>query len=161
MAMQEVAKSNEYSGEAVKEVSREDVKDVEDFKNYYEQASEEEKKKLNYEFSVNLQQEISKDPDLQTAIEWENSIDSEITESDINDINDLNALQNSLNAYPNLPRANRQAIDRMIYSPFRSSEWEIKNIVDKAEEPKDGKVEEPKDGKSEEPKDGGIVQLTQ
>lgn len=138
MAMQEVAKSNEDIKESIN-VSREDIKSVEDFKDYYDKATDQEKKKLNDEFANNIQEELSKDPSLKSQLEGE-TVDSEIRQEDIENINTLNKLQDNLRKYPNIPTANRQAIDKMVYGPFRDSEKNIQNILDK-DENKDKKIE--------------------
>ena len=138
MAMQEVAKSNEDIKESIN-VSREDIKSVEDFKDYYDKATDQEKKKLNDEFANNIQEELSKDPSLKSQLEGE-TVDSEIRQEDIENINTLNKLQDNLRKYPNIPTVNRQAIDKMVYGPFRNSEKNIQNILDK-DENKDEKIE--------------------
>jgi len=138
MAMQEVAKSNEDIKESIN-VSREDIKSVEDFKDYYDKATDQEKKKLNDEFANNIQEELSKDPSLKSQLEGE-TVDSEIRQEDIENINTLNKLQDNLRKYPNIPTVNRQAIDKMVYGPFRDSEKNIQNILDK-DENKEEKIE--------------------
>ena len=137
----EVAKSNEYSRESVKEISREDIKNVEELKNYYNQASEDEKQRLNNEFSQNLRNELNNDPELKSALEWEEIIDSEIRDDDTKNLENLKTLQNTLDAYPNLPEANRKAVEDMVYGPFKNSEEEIKNVLSGEDKNIDNQIE--------------------
>jgi len=139
-AQHEVARSNEYNEESIKEISREDIKTVEEFKDYYNQASEDEKQQLNQEFADNVQKELDKNPELKSEIEWDN-VDSEVRESDVEKVDMLNDLQNSLKNYPDIPNANREAINTMVYGTMKETERAISNVLDQSEKPRDEKIE--------------------
>ena len=112
----EVAKSNDYPEKLVKNVDdRQSKKDLEDFKNYYENASYEKKKELDKKFITYLDEELQKDSDLKNRLNnSEIKESSEISEQDIANLNTVRNLTDVLNDYPNINNPEYRAIKKMV-----------------------------------------------
>lgn len=114
MNLNEVAKANEYGNEYVNKVAREDVKNVEELKNYYEKATDEEKRELDEKFNKYLDEELQKDQELKNKLTGsEIKESSEITEEDMENLNVVRSLRDVLYNYPNISSPEYRAVKRM------------------------------------------------
>lgn len=115
MNLNEVAKANEYGNEYVNEIAREDVKNVEELKSYYEKATDEEKNALNEQFNTYLDEELQKDEELRDTLNnSEKKESSEISEEDVANLNTVRNLTDVFNSYPNITSPEYRAVKRMI-----------------------------------------------
>lgn len=90
-------------------------KDMEDFKNYYENATEEEKAALDNQFKTYLDEELQKEAELKNKLrDSEIKESSEISEQDIADLNTIRNLTDVLNNYPNISSPEHRAIKKMV-----------------------------------------------
>ena len=112
----EVAQSNEYKSEAVKVLDdMQSKKDLEDFKIYYENASDEEKKALNEKYKTYLDEELQNDSELKNKINAsEIKESSELSEQDIANLNTVRNLTDVLNNYPNISSPECRAVKKMV-----------------------------------------------
>ena len=126
MATQEVAKANEYKDTVKildgKSVDKRSQQDLEDFKNYYENATEEERRALDEKFKTYLDDELKKDPELKNKLNPSGAKESsditnespEINERDIANLNAVRNLTDVLNNYPNISSPEYRAIKKML-----------------------------------------------
>ena len=138
MPMQGISKLRESKDdkELVSEISREDVKNVELLKEYYNKASEEEKKNLANEFDSLVKPELST---LDNSFEIKES--AEVDEKALNDLKKVEKFNEALDKYPNISQKERNAIDHMIYSPINNSEDEIERKLQENNKTPDKNIE--------------------
>ncbi len=109
-----VEESNSYNEKSVERVDEQSAKDLEDFKNYYENASEEEKRELDEKFNKYLDEELQKDQELKNKLTGsEIKESSEITEEDMENLNVVRSLRDVLYNYPNISSPEYRAVKRM------------------------------------------------
>lgn len=114
MAVDTIAESNNYNN-AVEKVDEQSQNDLEEFKNYYENASDEEKKSLDQKYNQYFDEELQKDEELQNKLSGsEIKESSEITEQDIANLNTVRNLTDVLNNYPNISSPEYRAVQRLI-----------------------------------------------
>ena len=109
-----IAESNDYKDSA-ELVDLKSKKDFDDFKDYYEKSTEEEKDALNAKFKTYMDEELKNDSELKnklSGLETEES--SEISEQDIVDLNTVRNLTDVFNNYPNISSPEHRVIKKMI-----------------------------------------------
>lgn len=110
-----VEESNSYNEKSVERVDEQSTKDLEDFKNYYENATNEEKVALNEKFNTYLDEELQKDGNLKNTLNNpEKKESTEISEEDVANLNTVRNLTDVFNSYPNITSPEYRAVKRMI-----------------------------------------------
>lgn len=110
-----VEESNSYNEKSVERVDEQSTKDLEDFKNYYENATNEEKVALNEKFNTYLDEELQKDGKLKNTLNNpEKKESTEISEEDVANLNTVRNLTDVFNNYPNVTNPEYRAVKRMI-----------------------------------------------
>jgi len=111
----EVAKANEYNNEVVNVIDDKSKQDLENFKNYYKNATEEERRALDEKFTTYLDKELQKDSELKNKLSAsEIKESSEINEQDIANLNTVRNLTDVFNNYPNISSPEYRAVKKMM-----------------------------------------------
>jgi len=130
-----IAESNDYK-DSVDLVDAKSKKDFDDFKNYYEKSTEEERSALNEKFKTYMNEELEKDSKLKDTLNGSETEESpEISEQDIADLNTVRNLTDVFNSYPNISspeyRAIKKMIDEYIKDLNRTTQEVLSNTEDK------------------------------
>ena len=128
----EVVPANAYNEKEVNVIDKKEVnvvdKNFEAFKKYYENASDEEKGKLNEKFNTYLDEELQNDPKLKDKL---NNIDesSEITKEDIDNLNTVKSLTDVLNDYPDISSSTYRAVRKMVDEYIKDLNEKTKDVT--------------------------------
>lgn len=121
----EIAKSNDYGAENVKELSEirsEDVDLAKKIKEHYENASEETRKAMVEEFNRSVTEDMAQEEDFKSLME-DSKETSEITDDVVEDFNQV-AFMKTLEKYPNVPASYRDALRAVERKSFNQQEIE-------------------------------------
>ncbi len=135
--------TNSFEEDAKNEViDMQPQKDLDEFKNYYESASDEEKKSLDEKYNQYFNEELQKDSELKNALadSEENDKSVEITSDDIDNLNTVRTLTDVLNNYPDISGPEYKAIKRLVDEYTKKLNDETKELLSNKE-----KVEGDKD----------------
>ena len=120
--------------------------DLEDFKNYYKNATEEEKKALDEKFKTYLDEELKKDSELKSKLSKLNNpeIDEspEITEQDKANLNTVKNLTDVLNSYPNISSPERRAVKKMLDDYIKDLNKSVEKVLSPKENLETKKTED-------------------
>ena len=134
MNVNKVEESNNYDAKSVEKVDPKSENDLRNFREYYNNASDEEKKALDEKFRKYLDDELKKDPELKnkrSSSEVKES--SEIDEQDIANLNTVRNLTDVLNNYPNISSPEYRAIKKIFDEHIQDLSKTVKKTLANSE----------------------------
>lgn len=134
MNVNKVEESNNYDAKSVEKVDPKSENDLRNFREYYNNASDEEKKALDEKFRKYLDDELKKDPELKNKLSSsEVKESSEIDEQDIANLNTVRNLTDVLNNYPNISSPEYRAIKKIFDEHIQDLSKTVKKTLANSE----------------------------
>ena len=126
-----IPESQDYGKENL--VDSDAMNRFEEFKKYFSESPKEEQIRLATQFNQRVNEYM--DSELKSRISGGNvetqEESVEVDDSDVENLNKLDELNEAVNAYPNIPEAQKKAIDDMKYWPARRAEDQIGDAIQK------------------------------
>ena len=134
MNVNKVEESNNYDAKSVEKVDPKSENDLRNFREYYNNASDEEKKALDEKFRKYLDDELKKEPELKNKLSSsEVKESSEIDEQDIANLNTVRNLTDVLNNYPNISSPEYRAIKKIFDEHIQDLSKTVKKTLANSE----------------------------
>lgn len=115
MEINKITEADNRDGIEVGEIDEKSEKDLHDFVEYYNKASDEEKQSLDKKYNQYFNEELQKDSELENRLsDFEINESAEISPEDIANLNTVRSLRNVLDEYPNINDIEYKALERMV-----------------------------------------------